>query len=95
MAPTSRLISVVLTLLLPGGCASGPAFDTSHVDCSMTPAVATVESQFAMGKQALWGGTIPGVTNLAHDTLIEMQAFPLGYHEKPQPDVGTAGPLHA
>jgi outer membrane lipoprotein len=91
MRPASRLIPVVLTLLLLDGCASGPAFDTRQVDRSLTPAVATAASRHATGKEVLWGGTILGVTNLAQNTLIEIQAYPLGYHARPQPDAAPLG----
>jgi outer membrane lipoprotein len=91
MIQASRCILVVLPLLLLGACASGPAFDTSQVDRSLTPAVATADSQGATGKQVLWGGVILGVTNLAHNTLIELQAYPLDYREKPQPDAASPG----
>jgi outer membrane lipoprotein len=84
MTRTPGFILVVLPLLLLGGCAGGPAFDTRQVDRSLTPAVVTAEPQYAPGKQVLWGGVILGVTNLAHNTRIEMQAYPLGYQEKPQ-----------
>jgi outer membrane lipoprotein len=89
--PVPGIILVVLPLLLLGACASGPAFDTSQVDRSLTPAVVSAQPQHATGRQVLWGGTILGVTNLAHSTLVEMQAYPLGYKEKPQTDEAPLG----
>lgn len=89
--PTPVSILVLLPLLLPGGCASGPPFDTSQVDRALTPAVISAEPQHATGRQVLWGGIILGVTNLAHSTLVEMQAYPLGYREKPRPDEAPLG----
>jgi len=85
------LILVVLSLLLLAACASGPTFDTSQVDRSLTPAVVSAQPQHATGRQVLWGGIILGVTNLAHSTLVEMQAYPLGYGEKPQRDEAPLG----
>ena len=81
----------MLLLLLLGACASGPTFDTSQVDRSLTPAMVSAKPQYATGRQVLWGGVILGVTNLAHSTLVEMQACPLGYQEKPQRDAAPLG----
>jgi outer membrane lipoprotein len=81
----------VLPLLLLGACASGLTFDSSRFDRSVTPAVAIAEPQYATDRQVLWGGVILAVTNLAHSTLVEMQAYPLGYREKPQPDEAPLG----
>jgi outer membrane lipoprotein len=81
----------VLPLLLLAACASGPTFDTSQVDRSLTPAVVSIQPQYATGRLVLWGGIILGVSNLAHSTLVEMQAYPLGYGEKPQPDEAPLG----
>ena len=82
--PTPGLIPVVLSLLLLCACASGPTFDTSQVDRTLTPTLASTQPQSATGRHVLWGGVILGVTNLAHSTLVEMQTYPLGYQEKPQ-----------
>lgn len=84
-------ILVVLPVLLLVACASGPTFDTSQVDRSLTPAAVSAQPQHATGRQVLWGGIILGVTNLAHSTLVEMQAYPLGYGEKPQRDEASPG----
>lgn len=91
MISTTRFTLVVLPLLLLGACASGPTFDTRQVDRTLTPAVVTAEPQQAKGKQVLWGGIIRKTTNLAHSTRIEMQAYPLGYKEKPQRDAAPTG----
>ncbi len=91
MISTARFTLVVLPLLLLGACAGGPTFDTSQVDRTLTPAVVTAEPQHAKGKQVLWGGTIQKTTNLEHSTRIEMQAYPLGYQEKPQSDEAPLG----
>jgi outer membrane lipoprotein len=84
-------ILILLPLLLLGACASGPTFDTSQVDLSLTPAVATAASQDMKGAQVLWGGTILRVTNLAHSTLIEMLAYPLDSTGRPQRDAAPLG----
>jgi outer membrane lipoprotein len=89
--PEPATILVVLLLLLLGACASGPSFDTSQFDRSLTPAVVSAEPQHATGRQVLWGGIILEVTNLAHSTLVEMQAYPLGYRDKPRPDEAPLG----
>jgi outer membrane lipoprotein len=84
-------ILVVLPLLLLGACASGPTFETSQVDRSLTPAAVTAAPQYAKGKQVLWGGIILRVTNLANSTLIEMLAYPLDNRGKPQRDEAPLG----
>jgi outer membrane lipoprotein len=89
--PTPGVIPVVLSLLLLGACASGPTFDTSQVDRSLTPTLASTRPLSATDRQVLWGGVILGVTNQAHSTLVEMQAYPLGYQEKPQTDEAPLG----
>jgi outer membrane lipoprotein len=88
---TARHTLVVLPLLLLAACASGPTFNTSQVDRTLTPAVVTAGFHNAKGKQVLWGGVIRKTTNLADKTLIEMQAYPLGYQEKPQRDAAPTG----
>ena len=89
--PKPVTVPVVLLLLLLGACASGPTFDTSQLDRSLTPAVVSAQPQSATGRQVLWGGIILGVTNRAHSTLVDMQAYPLGYREKPRPDEAPLG----
>jgi outer membrane lipoprotein len=91
MIPRPGCIPVVLPLLLLGACASGPTFDTSQVDRSLTPASITASPQYAKGTQVLWGGIILEVTNLANSTLIEMLAYPLDSRGKPQRDAAPQG----
>ncbi len=81
----------VLPFLLLGACAGGPAFDTSQVDRALTPALVIAEPHYAKGKQVLWGGTILGITNLAHSTRIDMLAYPLDSRGKPQLDAAPLG----
>jgi len=87
----TRLNLLLLPLLLLGACVSGPTFDTSQVDRSLTPAVVTAESRYATGKQVLWGGIILGTTNLPDSTLIEMLAYPLDRKEQPRHDEAPLG----
>ena len=91
MSPASGVIPVMLPLLLLNACAGSPVFDASQVDRTLTPANVTAEPRHAIGRQVLWGGTILGVTNLARNTLIELQAYPLGYNERPQRDAAPLG----
>jgi len=81
----------VLPLLLLCACAPGPAFETSQVDRSLTPAVAVVESRYATGRQVLWGGTILVTSNLPERTLIEILAYPLDRREQPRRDAAPLG----
>ena len=91
MISAARFTLVVLPLLLLSACASGPTFDTRQVDRTLTPDAVTAGFHNAIGKQVLWGGSIQKTTNLADKTVIEMQAYPLDYQEKPQRDAAPLG----
>jgi outer membrane lipoprotein len=84
-------ILLALLFLLLGACAGNPVFDTRQLDRSLTPASAATQLKQATGKQVLWGGTILGVTNLAHSTRIELLAYPLDNRGKPQRDEAPLG----
>jgi outer membrane lipoprotein len=77
------------------GCASGPTFDTTAVDRTLTPLQVATAAGGMTGQQVLWGGSILGISNLPDLTRIEMMAYPLDSREKPQYDDMPTGPFIA
>ena len=73
------------------GCATGPAFDTSRIDKSVTPRSAVAELAATTGKSVLWGGVILSTDNLEHSTRIEVLAYPLDSDQMPQRDRDPMG----
>jgi len=86
-----RFNLLAILFLLLGACASGPGFDTGGVDRSLTPQGVTTGPQAARGKQVLWGGAIIRTTNLKDSTQMEVVAYPLDAHERPQHDSAPLG----
>ncbi|MCG5500753.1 Slp family lipoprotein [Ectothiorhodospira lacustris] len=78
-----RLLILLLILLLPVGCATGPRFDTGRVDAALTPAGAVRDAQALAGTRVLWGGVIVHARNLADVTEIEVLGYPLGRSQGP------------
>lgn len=66
------------------GCASTPAFDTTDIDRSLTPASVIHDLELSLDKVALWGGTILDTKNLKDSTQIEMLSYPLDSSFKPR-----------
>ena len=66
-----RHLLLLLPLLL-NACATGPTFDTTRVNRSLTPGTAVAKLTSAEGKQVLWGGVIISTTNLKDSTHIEV-----------------------
>lgn len=87
--PGLRLLWLVPLLL--SACASGPAFDTSRVDRSLTPRSAVAELPANTGKSVLWGGVILATTNLEARTRIEVLAYPLDSDQMPLRDRDPLG----
>jgi outer membrane lipoprotein len=85
-----RLLWLVPLLIL-GGCASGPAFDTTRVDKSITPRSAVAELAANTGKTVLWGGVILSTANLENTTRIEVLAYPLDSSQMPLRDRDPLG----
>lgn len=80
-----------LAPLLLSACASGPAFDTSRVDLSLTPRSAVAGSPVKTGKSVLWGGVILSTTNLENRTRVEVLAYPLDTEQMPLRDRDSLG----
>ncbi len=79
-----RFNLLAILFLLLSACASGPTFDSSGVDRTLTPQGVAASPQQASGKQVLWGGVIMRTTNLKDSTQMEVLAYPLDTNEKPQ-----------
>ncbi|MDT8388717.1 MAG: Slp family lipoprotein [Thiogranum sp.] len=80
-----------LLLLLLAGCASGPTFDTTGVDRSVTPRAAVAEFDAQRGKSVIWGGVILDIHNLADSTRLEVLGYPLDSSNRPQRDADPLG----
>jgi outer membrane lipoprotein len=80
-----------LAPLLLSACASGPAFDTSRVDLSVTPRSAVAGLPATTGRPVLWGGVILGTTNLEKRTRVEVLAYPLDTDQMPLRDRDPLG----
>jgi outer membrane lipoprotein len=85
-----HLYPLCLALLL-GACASGPAFDTSQVDTSLTPRSAAAQMPANSGKSVMWGGVILSTTNLENRTRVEVLAYPLDRDQMPRRDRDPLG----
>jgi outer membrane lipoprotein len=81
----------LLLLLLLSACATGPSFDTSRVNRSLTPGTAVAKLPSAEGKQVLWGGVIISTTNLKDSTHIEVLSYPLDSNDKPRSEQQPLG----
>jgi len=80
-----------LAPLLLSACASGPAFDTSRVDLSVTPRSAVAGLPATTGRSVLWGGVILGTTNLENRTRVAVLAYPLDTDQMPVRDRDPLG----
>lgn len=78
-----RWIRLLLALLL-SACATGPSFDVTGVNRSLTPQNTAANLATAEGKQVLWGGVILNTANLKDSTDIEVLSYPLDTDQKPQ-----------
>lgn len=73
------LAALLVSMLLLGGCASGPRYDTAAVNLALTPAQAAA----ATGQTVLWGGLIVNGVNLQDATQLEVVGHPLRRWQKP------------
>jgi outer membrane lipoprotein len=72
-----------MLILVAGGCATTPVFDTQGVDQGLTPKAVVEQADSTMGKKILWGGTILSIQNQQASTQIEMLAYPLNSSHQP------------
>lgn len=81
-----RCTTVLLALLMITGCATGPKFDLTGVDRTLTPARAASNVDMVRGQRVLWGGVIVASRNLADQTQLEVLGYPLNRSGKPNRD---------
>src|SRR5699024_2857285 len=85
---TSCLTSVALLL---AGCAAAPIYPTPADTLQATPAMVSNAPENYLHQPVIWGGRIIKVTNLAHQTRIELLAYPLDKSQHPQADDSAQG----
>lgn len=81
-----RRQTALLALLLVTGCATGPTFDTTGVDRTLTPARAAADIDKVRDQRVLWGGVIVASRNLKDQTQLEVLGYPLNRSGKPDRD---------
>lgn len=79
---------VVVLLLLPvlimlGGCATGPRYETRQVELGLVPLQVAANPQPYLGHRVLWGGPIVVTRNLPDYTEIEVLGYPLDRAQRP------------
>jgi len=89
------ILTALFAAVLLAGCATGPKYDTSAIDLSITPQQAVVESEALQGAQVLWGGIIIASANLKEVTQFEILAYPLDSSQKPLVDKTALGRFFA
>lgn len=77
MRRTYLSMPVILAGLLLSACASGPRFDLSGVDNTLTPAGSVQDIATVRGHVVYWGGSIITTANLKDSTHIEVLAYPM------------------
>ena len=80
----------LLSLLLTG-CATTPKFNLIDVDRSITPQQAAANPQNYRNQKVIWGGIIIAGQNLKNSTMLEILAYPLNDHYKPQTNAQPIG----
>lgn len=78
----SALLNLALTTMLLG-CASGPKFNSTGTDLSLTPQVASEQATTVLGTRIVWAGVIVNSTNLEQATQLEILSYPLNNQQKP------------
>jgi outer membrane lipoprotein len=87
-----RILSIVLVLMVCGGCATNPTSSISQAivdDVSMTQARSAIDA--FMGSSVRWGGEVTEVENKADRTWVFMVGRALRDDEKPITDSASEG----
>lgn len=84
----ASLTLLALLLLALAGCASGPRYDTSRVDNSLTAARVAAAPTAHSGAPVVWGGVIIVTRNQPGFTEMEILSYPLDSAQRP--DTGRA-----
>lgn len=83
MRQTFLCVPLLLAGLLLTACATGPRFNLSGVDDTLTPADAVQVMAKARDRVVHWGGSIIATTNLKDSTRVEVLAYPLDRNSLP------------
>jgi outer membrane lipoprotein len=81
-----RYLLAAVVLMLVGGCATTPRFDTNQTALSVTPDQALAEMDRLEGTRVLWGGVIVAARNLEKTTQLEVLGYPLDDRQRPRTD---------
>jgi outer membrane lipoprotein len=87
-----KVLSIVLVLMVCGGCAANPASSISQAivdDVSLTQARSAVDAY--MGSTVRWGGVVTEVENKADKTWVFLVGRVLRDDEKPITDSASEG----
>jgi outer membrane lipoprotein len=87
-----RILSIVLVLMVCGGCAANPASSISQAivdDVSLTQARSAADAY--IGSTVRWGGVVTEVENKADKTWVFLVGRALGDDEKPITDSVSEG----
>lgn len=86
-----KVITLITFVTVLFGCATQPAFDTSLVNKTITPTLASTDFSNVNGAQILWGGVIIAANNLQDATQIEILGYPLHNDQSPNTNKGPIG----
>lgn len=82
MKPWSLTLMVFLALTL-AACASGPRYDTSKVDATLTAAQVAANPTTHSGAGVVWGGVIIITRNQPDFSEMEILSYPLTSSQRP------------
>ena len=86
-----KVFLLLPVLLLIGGCASTPLFDSEGVDKNLTPNRVVKQGDSALDQRVIWGGTILDLQNLESFTQIELLSYPLSSSNRPLSEQPSSG----
>lgn len=84
----SRFFTLCAGCALMLGCAT--SLDIGKATIDVTPQQATHDTT-VQGRVVAWGGVIVGTVNMADKTRLEVLAYPLDSHNRPQVDAKPVG----
>ncbi len=79
-----QVIMMLAALVLLGGCATGPRYDTQQVELELLPSQVSEDPESYRGGRVLWGGAIVVTRNLPEYTEIEVLGYPLDGSQRPR-----------
>lgn len=81
MNPKPPILAVLLVALV--GCATGPRYDATQVDASLTASQVAAAPAEHQGAHVIWGGIIVTTRNLPGYTEMEVLSYPLDSSQRP------------